>query len=193
MGFTADFPPDAHVVGIDLSEVALARHKRLDERILGNIETYPFPAESFDLVVCHYVLEHVDDPVAAIRNLASAVKPGGELDVQVPILGSVKGLVTKFTPHRFHVWCYRTLLREPNAGKEGYGPFPTTLTITPKKLERELASRRFDRISVSTWRASVNLPRVLSSVWDAVGVVERVLLPGRGATEYRARFRKARA
>ena len=97
-----------------------------------------------------------------------------------------------FTPHRFHVWCYRTLLRVPNAGKEGYGPFPTTLTITPKKLERELASLGFDRVSVSTWRDSVNLPRSLA-VWDAVGVVERLLLPSRGATEYRARFRKARA
>jgi len=190
VGYGADFPPDAHVVGIDISEAALARNRKLDERILGDLQSYPLPSESFDLVVCHYVLEHVEDPRAAVRNLAASVRRGGELDISIPILWSAKGLLTKLTPHRFHVWCYRRLFHFENAGKDGYGPFPTTLAITPRRLEEDLAALGLEPVTRKTWRATLGLPRALGLVWNAIGVVERVLLPARGATEYRARFRK---
>ncbi len=38
---------------------------------------------SFDLVVCHGVLEHVDDPGQAVGAAAAALRPGGHLSVAV--------------------------------------------------------------------------------------------------------------
>ena len=39
---------------------------------------------SFDTVICLNVLEHVADPVTSLRNLYSALKPGGRLVLYVP-------------------------------------------------------------------------------------------------------------
>ncbi len=51
------------VVGVDTSAEAL-RHV-LAEHVLGNIDALPFPASSFDLVLCCEVLEHLPDDVYA--------------------------------------------------------------------------------------------------------------------------------
>ena len=40
---------------------------------------------------------------------------------------SLKGLITKFTPHFVHVAFYRIVHNNPNAGKPGYFPYPTTM------------------------------------------------------------------
>jgi SAM-dependent methyltransferase len=38
-------------------------------------------ADGFDLVLCHSVLEHVDDPAAAVRSVAQALRPGGTASI----------------------------------------------------------------------------------------------------------------
>jgi SAM-dependent methyltransferase len=44
----------------------------------------PFPAATFERVLCSEVLEHVADPAAATAELARIVKPGGLFAVSVP-------------------------------------------------------------------------------------------------------------
>lgn len=41
------------------------------------------PAASYDVLVCHGVLEHVDDVAVALRSVAGAVRPGGLVSVVV--------------------------------------------------------------------------------------------------------------
>ncbi|MFN0059767.1 MAG: methyltransferase domain-containing protein [Planctomycetota bacterium] len=42
------------------------------------------PDSSFDAIVCNAVLEHVEEPQAAIAELMRVLKPGGEIWVEVP-------------------------------------------------------------------------------------------------------------
>jgi SAM-dependent methyltransferase len=116
-----------HVVGIDISAAALAENPDLDERIVGDLETYPLPPDTFDLAVCWDVLEHLRRPDLALDNLTRSLKPGGRLVLGLPNVLTPKALATKFTPHRFHVLVYRRVFDFPNAGRPGYGPFPTYL------------------------------------------------------------------
>ncbi|MCU7724696.1 class I SAM-dependent methyltransferase [Actinoplanes sp. KI2] len=43
----------------------------------------PFPAGSFDAVVANFVINHVGDPEAAVREMRRVVRPGGRLAVTI--------------------------------------------------------------------------------------------------------------
>ena len=45
----------------------------------GSIDAIPVEDASFDVVLCLQVLEHVEDPAAAVRELRRIVKPGGRV------------------------------------------------------------------------------------------------------------------
>jgi SAM-dependent methyltransferase len=138
-----ELPPNAHVVGMDTSAVALERNELIDEAIVGDLQRYPLDPDSFDEVVCWDVLEHLPEPEQAFANFARALKPGGRLTIGVPNLLSAKGLVTKFTPLRFHTWIYRFVFRSfSHTGEDGYGPWKTYLrwSIRPRGLA-QLAER----------------------------------------------------
>ncbi|MBS1870665.1 MAG: class I SAM-dependent methyltransferase [Actinobacteria bacterium] len=47
------------------------------EPLLGEAEALPFPDASFDALTFTYLLRYVDDPAAALAELARVVKPGG--------------------------------------------------------------------------------------------------------------------
>jgi SAM-dependent methyltransferase len=74
------------VTGIELSEtsVALARQRNAGEVISGSLLEMPFAQESFDLAVTLDVIEHLEDDLAALRELRRTVAPGGALLVTVP-------------------------------------------------------------------------------------------------------------
>jgi SAM-dependent methyltransferase len=135
------FGPQAIVTGIDISPTQLARNTLVQERIAGDIQRYPLPAEAFDVIVCWEVLEHLPRPEDALDRFRLALRPGGMLVLAIPNVRSVKGLITKYTPHWFHVWAYRLLFNRPRAEFDATGPFPTYArnTIAPERL-RQLVS-----------------------------------------------------
>lgn len=132
------FPGEPFVVGIDISPEQLEKNTDVDEKILGDVETHPLEPNSYDAVVCWDTVEHLNRPERAIANFAQALKPSGLLIIATTNPYSLKGLLTKFTPHSFHVWVYRRLFGDPNAGKPGFAPFPTTLrrSIAPGAMRR---------------------------------------------------------
>ena len=78
---------DVH--GIETSESAARAARGLGYPVhVGPLETAPDPAEPFDLVVGWMVLEHLHEPVEALRKLHRWTRPGGWLAVSVPNAGS---------------------------------------------------------------------------------------------------------
>jgi SAM-dependent methyltransferase len=130
-------PVPAHVVGIDAAAEELAANPDVDERIVGDLATYPFEAATYDLVVCWDVLEHLPRPERAIDNLVRAVKPNGLLVIKVPNVLSVKGVVTKWMPTRLR----RVIVRRMLPGlPDDYKPFPSfhRFSLAPRSLRTQL-------------------------------------------------------
>lgn len=70
------------VTGLDVSEdildVGRARDpEKLVNWVNGTAENMPLPAKYFDVVCMMDVLEHVVDPLAALKEVARVLKPGG--------------------------------------------------------------------------------------------------------------------
>jgi ubiquinone/menaquinone biosynthesis C-methylase UbiE len=64
--------------------------------IVSDITSIPAPSASFDAVLCTEVLEHVPDPVAALRELARLVRPGGLVVLTAPFCS-----LTHFAPYHY--------------------------------------------------------------------------------------------
>jgi hypothetical protein len=143
------------VTGIDISSDALDLNADVDEKIVGDIETYPLDRESYDIVYCWDVLEHLRRPEYAFRNVAQALAPGGLIVLGLPNVMSLKGLATKLTPHRLHIWYYRRLVGSRTAGMPGYGPFKTflKLSLAPSRLSKLAQTNGLDLLHLESYRS----------------------------------------
>lgn len=76
--------PDAAFTCIDISKKSLATAQKLQrdgfEKVVfqqGDIHDLDFPDETFDHIFICFVLEHLDDPIAALTGLKRILKSGG--------------------------------------------------------------------------------------------------------------------
>lgn len=52
---------------------------------VSDITNIPVPDKSFDVIICTEVLEHVPEPIEALREMARILKPGGRIFVTAPL------------------------------------------------------------------------------------------------------------
>lgn len=74
------------VTGIELStaSVEVARKRGAGEVLEGSVLEMPFADDTFELAVTLDVIEHLEDDLAALRELRRTIAPGGALLVTVP-------------------------------------------------------------------------------------------------------------
>lgn len=79
------------VYGVDLDKRAIdvARKRGITAKIGGYEAIESFPQNYFNAVRLYHVIEHIDDPLAALRLIYSRLKPGGQLIMGAPNYDSV--------------------------------------------------------------------------------------------------------
>ncbi len=90
----------ARIVGVD-TEPELAGNPNIEEPVLGDLSALPFRDETFDLVICKHVLEHLEHPLAAFRELARILRPQGRLVILTPNRLHYVPLLAALLPHPF--------------------------------------------------------------------------------------------
>jgi ubiquinone/menaquinone biosynthesis C-methylase UbiE len=81
----ADLVPQGHITGGDAVQSVLDQASEYcSSRGVKNVtfqkidaNDLPFPDNSFDIVFCHQVLQHVKSPVAILKEMRRVAKPGG--------------------------------------------------------------------------------------------------------------------
>ncbi len=72
--------------GVELSATAAAAAARVADEIV-NLPVHaelPFPSDSFDVVICADILEHLPEPASALAAVSRFCRPGGAIVVSVP-------------------------------------------------------------------------------------------------------------
>lgn len=188
-GSTSFLPLDvlgrSHVTVVDIDEDQIRNNDYAQETILGDVQTYRFSPRSFDLVICYNVIEHLPEVEAALLRFCESLKPGGLILIGAPNPRSLSGVVTKYSPHWFHVWFYRHVRGDRRAGEPGQAPFPTFFhpLVTLSRLEAFAKAHGLQVI----YRKEYESPRypemrarkpVLAGLIDAAAAVMNLVLPG---------------
>jgi SAM-dependent methyltransferase len=176
----------AHITVVDNDAEQLRGNDYAHENTLGDIQSHRFASESFDLVICYNVIEHLPDVQAALLGFCGSLKQGGLILIGAPNPRSLSGVVTKYTPHWFHIWFYRHFLGDKDAGQPGHAPFPTFFhpLVTPTRLEAFAKDQGLRVIYKKTYE-SPRFPEMrqkrpaLALLLDAAATVMNLLLPGK--------------
>jgi len=100
-----------NVSGLDISEraVKLAREVITNGDIrCGTLDDEFWPAETFDVIACWEVIEHVKDPFYMLSAIKKLLKPGGQLVMSTPDWGSWairRHPAPNYWPP-FHIWFF---------------------------------------------------------------------------------------
>lgn len=145
-------------IGVDFSEytVALCRERgyRAEQ---GSLEALPLADASLDIVTLKHTLEHVKNPLLALREIRRVLKPGGVALIVVPDaaywkISSMPKTAKAFRPDRrgwqHHVYFYEKNLVDA-AERSGLD-----VVVRGKAIEREpspLETLRFGWMRFYTW------------------------------------------
>ena len=84
----ADRVPRGHVTGVDAAPDIVEQARSLIrgrgnlDFAAGDVYTLGYPAGAFDVVHAHQVLQHLSDPVKALREMRRVTRPGGLIAVR---------------------------------------------------------------------------------------------------------------
>lgn len=100
------------VRGVEISQYAsgYAREQLGLEIVTGTLEDAKFPPEEFDVVVVYFVLEHLHDPFALLKEIYRILRPHGLVSVAVPNIRGLyfllnrRGWLAERAQHQSHLY-----------------------------------------------------------------------------------------
>lgn len=137
-------------VGVDADMASLREHRAQDiSRVQAMAEKLPFPSDSFDLVICSWVLEHLTEPEKAFREIARVLKPGGRFIFLTPnLLHPIPRLSQKIA--RIGALLQRVLVAGlyGRKSKDVFPPYYRANTVT--EIEKIASRTGLRRVSILT-------------------------------------------
>ncbi len=177
-----NIPNTGKMVGIDISEKQLNRNEQLNEKIVGDLQSYPLGHGEYDVVVSWDVLEHLDKPEAALENLFQSVADKGIVVLAAPNIVSIKGIVTKLLSHSLQVAFYRYVIGDKRAGIDDQGPFKTYLrkAMWPDQIKKAALAKGLTVPYMKKYEGPVPVylrekHKIVDILFGFVGAVSRTL------------------
>ncbi|MEW6209036.1 MAG: class I SAM-dependent methyltransferase [Acidobacteriota bacterium] len=91
------------VVGVDLDFEGMKKHRTIERVVYSNLEQLPFASESFGLVTCNMVVEHLADPGAVFKEFYRVLRPGGKVIIHTPNALGYTTIAARMLPQRVRI------------------------------------------------------------------------------------------
>jgi SAM-dependent methyltransferase len=127
------------MAGVD-TDPAVMSNANLSDAARADLAQLPYANGEFDLVFSKYVFEHLERPVAVMRELRRVMKPGGHLLIHTPNRWHYVALFATLTPTSFHAWF------NSKRGRISADTFPTRYRANDRRTLERLAARSGFRI-----------------------------------------------
>ncbi|EIJ43143.1 methylase involved in ubiquinone/menaquinone biosynthesis [Beggiatoa alba B18LD] len=133
------------LVGIDPDPIVL-QNTDLDEAYVNNGIQLPFPDASFDAVYSDWVIEHVENPEAFLKEVYRVLKPNGVYLFRTANWAHYVTLIAAFTPHWFHKLVAN---RARGMAQESHEPWLTFYRMnTPSAIRQKAQQVGFQQCEV---------------------------------------------
>jgi|GEM_PF-747034 len=98
----------------DLKGLQMGSWDQSNIDIISDITLIPQPDQSFDVILCSEVFEHLPDPLSALKEFERLLIPGGKLILTAPFCS-----LTHFSPYHFYSG-FNRYFYETNLSKYGF-------------------------------------------------------------------------
>ncbi|MDH3662877.1 MAG: class I SAM-dependent methyltransferase [Alphaproteobacteria bacterium] len=169
------------VAGVD-PDAAVFDNPYLDDARLLPLPSgeIPYDDESFDLVYCTNVMEHVEYPEATFKEVARVLKPGGIFMAKTPNKNHYMPLIARITPVSFHRF-YNGL-----RGRKTHDTFETQYKCnSPGQVRKYQKQTGFELQEINLWEGRPEYLRIFWPLYVFGIVYERIV----NATNLLAPFR----
>jgi ubiquinone/menaquinone biosynthesis C-methylase UbiE len=130
------------IIGLDVDQAA-EQNPFIDEFHLLESEKWPLDDNSVDLIVCNWVLEHVEKPDAFFSEARRVLKDGGYLGIRTANSWSYVVFFSKLTPNKYH----SQVLSKVQDNRKGEDVFPTVYKCnTIRKIRMIMKKYGFEHI-----------------------------------------------
>lgn len=140
--FIRRYGAKVEAIDIELPRVQDARENGTDAAVVGAAEHLPYPADTFDTVFSHEVIEHVVDDREAAAEMVRVAKRGGRIVIFCP---------NRWYPFETHGHYWRGQYHFGNTPFINYLPDPLRNRLAPhvKAYSKRSLRRLFDRQPVN--------------------------------------------
>ncbi len=94
----------------DIVNIDLHPDKNVD--VIGNSALLPFKDESFGIIICQAVLEHVEDPDQSVKEIKRVLKKDGMIYVELPFFQGLHATPTYSDFQRYTIAGIQNMFRE---------------------------------------------------------------------------------
>ena len=124
------------VHGLD-PDPAVRGNESLRSAMLLDGAVFPCAPASFDACVSNYVIEHVGEPAAHLREVRRVLRPGAPYVFRTPNRFHYVSLASALAPHWLHVLLANRLRNLPPDARD---PLPTVYRMNSRRALRRLAA-----------------------------------------------------
>jgi ubiquinone/menaquinone biosynthesis C-methylase UbiE len=124
------------VAGIDVDTKSLAKHRSIRNIWAGDVQSLPFPDNSFNLITANMVVEHLIDPCRAFAEIRRVLAPGGIFLFHTPNVNGYITMANKYLPNGIKKLAAKVL-----DGRDSEDVYPTYYRCNSEAAINETASR----------------------------------------------------